>query len=178
MGEIKLYIATSIDGYIARKDNSIDWLESLDNPNQIDHGYGAFYETIDTVVMGRKTYEEVLGFGVDWPYPNCQTFVITTNKDFKTTTPHTAVLNSLDETTIGSLKQQSSKDIWLVGGGQIISAFLNLNAIDDMLITLIPIVLGEGLPLFPNSPNEKQFTLDSVEGFETGAVNLVYKRKT
>jgi len=78
MSSIKLYIATTIDGFIAREDGSLDWLEELPNPNQINYGYTDFYATVDKVAIGRKIYEEVLGFGVNWPYEDCKTYVITT----------------------------------------------------------------------------------------------------
>lgn len=85
MKKTKLFIATSIDGYIARKDGTLDWLDAIPNPDQLDYGYYAFYETVDTILMGRKTYEEVLGFGVDWPYPDCKTYVVSSNPvDLKT----------------------------------------------------------------------------------------------
>ena len=68
MPKIKLYIAATIDGFIAREDGSLDWLNNHPNPDQLDYGYADFMSRIDTVIMGRKTYEEVLGFGVEWPY--------------------------------------------------------------------------------------------------------------
>ncbi|WP_269848941.1 dihydrofolate reductase family protein [Methanosarcina horonobensis] len=77
---IKLYIACSLDGYIARKDGSIDWLIEYENNSETDYGYSEFYASIGTVLMGRKTYEQVLGFG-DWPYGEKKTYVFTRQKE-------------------------------------------------------------------------------------------------
>ena len=154
MSKIKLYIATSIDGYIARKNNSLDWLYAMENPNNIDHDYGDFLSEIDTVVMGRNTYEEILSFGVDWPYAECDTSIFTSNTKLKIQTPKTTLLHSLDHNVIEQLKANSKKDIWIVGGGSLISGFIDLEAIDEMTITIIPILLGEGIQLFPNHPKE------------------------
>ena len=77
--KLKLYIAASLDGYIARPDGSLDWLEGLPNPKKIDYGYQKFYQSIDMVILGRVTYEEILGFGVDWPYGGCKAWVVSQN---------------------------------------------------------------------------------------------------
>lgn len=176
MSKIKLYIATSIDGFIARKNNSLDWLDTMENPNNIDHDYGEFLSGIDTVVMGRNTYEEIMSFGVDWPYAECDTYIFTSSTELKIQTPRTTVLHNLNANAIDQLKEKCKKDIWIVGGGSLISGFINLEAIDEMTITIIPILLGEGIQLFPNQPKETKFELLSAQPFETGAVNLIYKQ--
>ncbi len=177
MTKTKLYIATTLDGFIAREDGSLDWLDELPNPNQIDYGYGEFYATIDTVVMGRKTYEEVLGFGVDWPYADCKTYIITSKSDYQTKTENSEVISQLTSETIESIKAESKKDIWVVGGGKVITALLNHGQIDEMMLCLIPTILGKGIRLFPDSPAETKFDLINAETFETGAVILTYRKK-
>jgi len=178
MSAIKLYIATTIDGFIAREDGSLDWLFEVSNPNNIDHDYGEFYKKIGVVVMGRKTYEEVLGFDVEWPYGNCKTYVVTSDKSYTTKTENTFVLNKIDTTSIQHLKSESQKDIWLVGGGKIITAFLNIDAIDEMIISIVPILIGKGIRLFPDHPKETKFHLINSEKFETGIVNLHFNKPT
>ena len=177
MNSIKLYIASTIDGFIAREDGSLDWLEELPNPNQIDYGYSDFYATIDKVVIGRKTYEEVLGFGVDWPYEDCTTYMVTSKEDYQPKTNNTEVINKVDQDTINRIKSAGEKDVWVIGGGLIITEFLNLGAIDKMILCVIPTILGSGIPLFPNHPKETKFNLVKAEPFETGAVILTYKKK-
>ncbi len=174
---VVLYTAVTIDGYIARKNNSLDWLYGLENPNQIDHGYFEFLSGVDTIVMGRKTYEEILGFNIPWPYEAQKTYVVSTQETYKVSTPNTKLLGKLDTETVENLRGESKKNIWIVGGGELVTSLLNLGAVDTMILTLIPILLGEGIPLFPNSPKETQFTLVESTPFETGAVNLTYQRK-
>jgi len=177
MTKTKLYIATTLDGFIAREDGSLDWLDELSNPNQTDYGYGEFYATIDTVVMGRKTYEDVLGFGVDWPYADSKTYVVTSKPDYQTKTENTSVIHQISTETIASLKAESEKNIWVVGGGKVITAMLNQGQIDEMMLCLIPTILGKGIQLFPDNPVETKFDLINTESFETGAVILTYSKK-
>jgi dihydrofolate reductase len=177
MATIHLFIASSLDGYIARPDGSLDWLEGHPNPDQLDYGYMDFLAGIDTVVMGRKTYETILGFGVEWPYGECDTYVVSRQAGLNIDSPRTEHLQVLDSEAISRLRQKSQKGIWLVGGGALITAFLNLEAIDEMLISLIPVIIGEGVPLFPGNPLETKFELVRAEPFSTGVVNLQYRRK-
>ena len=169
-----LYIATSLDGFIARKDGSLDWLYALPNPNQIDHGYGQFLSTIGTTVMGKNTYSEILGFKVDWPYIGMNSYVVTTDKDFKSTTPDTFIVDTNLTAFVNDLKKKNEKDIWLIGGGQLIASFLENELLDRMILTLIPTTIGEGIPLFPEIAKEKSWILTNVERYETGVVNLTY----
>jgi dihydrofolate reductase len=177
MSKIQLYIASSIDGYIAKEDDSIDWLTELPNPNGIDHGYHDFISNVDTVIMGRKTYDEILGFGVEWPYANCKSYVVSKNEDYQIKTENTSLISSIHESTIKGLKKDSTKNIWIIGGGELITHFMNINAIDEMMICIIPIVIGKGKQLFPNQPKETNFILQKSEVFETGAVMLTYLHK-
>lgn len=177
MNKIRLYIATTLDGYIARENGDLDWLMSFPNPNKIDYGYAAFYNEISTVIMGRSTYEEILGFDIEWPYGNCETYVISSDSELAISTENTKVLSDLSIENVKAIKKAANKDLWLVGGGKVISEFLNLGLVDEMLLTLIPVVLGKGISLFPNQPKETHFTLQSAQTFETGAVNLTYIKK-
>lgn len=177
MTKIKLYIAASLDGFIAREDGSLDWLEKLPNPNNVDYGYADFYATIDTVLMGRTTYEEILSFGVDWPYQNCNNYILTSNKNYQTKTENTALINTLDKESIEQIKQDSKKDIWIIGGGRVITEFLNLEVVDEMILCIIPTIIGSGIKLFPNNPKETEFDLVKSESFSTGAVLLTYSKK-
>jgi dihydrofolate reductase len=174
---IKLFIATTIDGFIARKNHSLDWLFELPNPGGIDHGYNAFIADIDLIIMGRKTYEEVLGFGVGWPYENCTTLVVTSDPDYAVKTPDTRLLSEISADIIRKLRSESVKNIWLVGGGMLITRFLDEGAIDEMTLNIIPILLGQGIRLFPGEPAETKFEFIQAETFETGVVNLTYRRR-
>ena len=175
--KLKLYIAASLDGYIARTDGSLDWLERLPNPNKIDYGYQEFYQSVDTVIMGRITYEEILGFGVDWPYEGCKTWVISHNPKLKIPTKDTTRITGNFKQHIDDLKKQPGKDIWLVGGGRLVTTFLDADLVDEMILFITPVILGEGIALFPGQPKEKSFELSGVQSYETGMVGLTYRKK-
>lgn len=178
MSQLKLYIASSIDNYIAMPNGNIDWLTSLPAPKNGDYGYGELLNSIESTIMGRHTYEEILGFGVEWPYPNFQTYVVTSNQELSITTPKTQIIDSNELVAlIQQLKQNNKKDIWLIGGGQLIVFCLEHQLIDQMILTKVPIILGKGIPLFPPQPTKSNWELTKTEAFDTGLVNLTYQLK-
>ena len=177
MGKIQLYIAVTIDGFIARENGSLDWLDALPNPTGLDHGYATFFAGVDTVVMGRKTYEEILGFGVEWPYSTCKAYVVTQDKNYQIQTKNTILLNELNTSQIELLKAETRQNIWVVGGGSLITHLLNLVVIDEMILCLIPTILSKGIKLFPDAPKETSFSLLKAESFPTGVVNLTYQKR-
>jgi dihydrofolate reductase len=176
MSKIILFIACSLDGYIARPDGDLDWLNNLPNPENTDHGYNDFLATISSIIMGRKTYSEVLGFGIGWPYKGINTYIASNDEDLKVPTPDTErIIGDIDLFT-EMIKMKQKKNIWLAGGGQLVTYFLNHNLIDRMIISIIPLILGEGIPLFPNKPEESSWVLAGTETFSTGVVSLTYNR--
>jgi len=174
MAKTVLYIATSLDGYIARPDGSLDWLTSIPNPEQKDYGYANLLESIETIIMGRKTYQEIIGFGIDWPYSDYQTFIVTSDHQLEVQTPNTHLLTKNISETIPELKNNSSKDIWLVGGGQLIQTFLNEGLLDKMILSVIPKIIGAGIPLFSSPIKESCWHLIETKSFTSGVVNLTY----
>lgn len=177
MNKVQLFIAASLDGKIARPDGDVSWLEEYPNPDGQDYGYGNFYAGVGTVIMGRKTYDEILGFDVPWPYANVRTYVITSNKKLTQSTPKTTLLHGVDAAAIGKITAASEGNVWVVGGGKIISAFLSANLVDELTLTVIPRILGQGVPLFPEDTPETHLDLKSAEPFPSGFVNLIYARK-
>ena len=175
MAKIRLYIAATLDGYIARENGSLDWLFEIPNPGNIDHGYKSLMENTDVVVMGRKTYEEVLGFGIEWPYSEQKTFVFTTRKDFSPKTAGTFLMDEVSESSVKMLRAESMKGIWLVGGGELVSHFLRCKAVDELIISVIPVILGKGIRLFIEGVPETRLRFIHSESFETGIVNLSYR---
>ena len=174
--KIILYIAQSIDGYIAKPDGSLDWLEQHPNPDKLDYGYYSFYNSISTTIMGNSTYQEVLGFGVDWPYPDCKNYVVSKSPQLKIKTPNTYLLNDLSHATIKKIKAESKKDVWLIGGGKLIKSFLDLTAIDEMVITTIPVLLGDGIPLFERGFKPQNFNPKHTQSFSNGVTNNHYEK--
>jgi len=171
-----LYIATSLDGFIARPDGNIDWLTSIPSPKTGDYGYAELLKNIGTTIMGRKTYNEIIGFGVDWPYIGLDSYVVTSDKEFKIQSPKTYLLTGSIKDFVAKIKSKTNKDIWLIGGGQLITTFINEALLDKMILTIIPKIIGEEIPLFADKPKESNWNLLEVKSFDTGVVNLTYEK--
>ena len=158
MTKVLAYIASSLDGYIARENGGIDWL-----PETAESGYGAFYNSIDTVIMGKTTYDQVLTFG-EYPYKDKKSFVFTKsstqNKD-----KNTEFVSDVEKFVKDGFPR-TGENIWLVGGAQIIASFLNQGAVDEIIISVIPILLGKGMPLFKNIENETKLELVKTVKYE------------
>ena len=176
MSQVILYIATSLDGFIAKPDGNIDWLTSVPNPDTGDYGYAALLDRIGTLIMGRKTYEEVLGFDMEWPYKGYDVYVVTTDKNLEIKSPSTYPLTDNLREFVTRLKRNNPKDIWLVGGGQLVTAFINQGLLDKMIISIVPKIIGGGIPLFPVGTLETEWKLVNTQAFSTGLVNLTYNR--
>jgi dihydrofolate reductase len=176
MSKVVLYIATSLDGFIARPDGNLDWLDSVPNPETGDYGYTELIDSIDTIIMGRRTYDKVIGFGVDWPYNGLPTYIVTTEPGLKIQSPDTFILTGNIKDAVSGVKKKAKKDIWLAGGGQLVTSFINNDLLDKMIITIIPKLIGEGIPLFAGKPAETDWKLIKTEPFDTGLVNLTYEK--
>jgi dihydrofolate reductase len=163
-----LYIATSLDGFIARKDGSVDWLDKFMSPKE-DYGYKEFLDSITTVLMGNSTYKQILSFG-EFPYKTkkCYVFSRKANSDDNVTFVKCDVKEFLD-------KLKSDKNVWLVGGANLINQFLQDNLIDEFIITIIPTFLGSGIPLFIENNIESQLKLLKMKSYDSGVVQLHYK---
>ncbi|MGB5821072.1 MAG: dihydrofolate reductase family protein [Saonia sp.] len=174
MRKIKLYIAISLNGKIAKSDGSVKWLESIPNPEKTDHGYSEFYKTIDTTIQGNHAYRQILSWGIDFPYPDKKNYVLTRKQGVE----HTKYVEFISENHIEfikDLKSQKGKDIWIVGGGKLNTLFLNENLIDEIQVFVMPIVLSEGIELFETFPKETKLKLIESKSYSTGAVELKYK---
>ncbi|MFN0202619.1 MAG: dihydrofolate reductase family protein [Bacteroidia bacterium] len=169
MRKVILYIATSLDGKIARLDGNLDWLEQFPNPDKNDYGYQALLNEVDTVLMGYKTYKYVLDMGIENPYPDKQNYVFTRNASHQDTSYLQYIREDIPA-FVQKLKQQAGKAIWLVGGGEINTILLNAKLIDEIRIAQVPIILGEGIPLWAKVPNETVFEVQQVEQFPSGIV--------
>ncbi len=171
-----LYIATSLDGFIARPDGNLDWLTSTPPPESGDYGYLELLENTEIIIMGRKTYDEIIGFGIDWPYSGYKTYVVTKNTSLTIKSPDTYILTENLKGFLNELKSKAKKDIWLVGGGQLITTFINEDLLDKMIITIIPKIIGEGLQLFAGNSKETNWRLIETKSYNTSVVNLTYEK--
>lgn len=144
--KVILYIAVSLDGYIADENGGVDWLEEAGGEG--DNGYKSFFETIDTVVMGKATYNQILGFDVPFPYAEKKCYVFSGTQMGKD--EHAEFVNEDVNNFVCRLKQEKGQNIWLVGGAGILDAFMKAGAVDEFILTYIPVILGKGIPLFKN----------------------------
>ncbi len=166
MRKIKLFIASSLDGYIASEDGGIDWL-----PKNTDSGYDEFYKTIDTVLMGKKTYQQVLTFGA-YPYEGKNSYIFTRNSD-QNKDENVEFVSEIEE-FVKELVSSSGKDVWLVGGAEIFSYFFNRGFVDEIIVSVIPIVLGKGIPLFKNIQKNTKLELIKTKEYDE-LIELHYK---
>jgi dihydrofolate reductase len=169
-----VFIATSIDGYIAKKDGDLDWLTTFSPPTAADEdkdcGYSKFISSVDVLVMGRNSYEAVAKFN-PWPYQGKRVIVISSSL---TSVCEQAELYSGEITPlIEKLHAEGIKHIY-IDGGVTISKFLNAGLVDRMIISLIPVVLGSGIPLFSQINNDKWCSLISSQAYSNGLVQLEY----
>ena len=159
-GSVVVYIGISLDGFIATKEDSLDWL--LNTPGSGDNGFGEFYETVDTVIMGRRTYDWIMEQEKGrFPYPGKECYVYTTRaqKD----TEHVTFTAQKPKDLISGLKA-AGKRVWIVGGSQIIGLCRREDLIDQYILNIAPVILGDGIPLFCNG-KEKTLVLDAVRTF-------------
>ena len=173
--KVSVFIATSLDGYIARPDGDIDWLhevEPLDGDN--DAGYGAFFDSIDVLVMGRGSFDKVLEFD-EWPYQSKPVVVISKSL---TEVPEklrdrVRIDASPPQELVEKLSQEGYKRMYL-DGGKVIQSFLRDGLVDDLTLTIIPVLIGEGRPLFGPLQKDIKLRLIGTRSWDNGFVQSKY----
>jgi dihydrofolate reductase len=170
MRKVKLFIASSLDCYIAREDGGIDWLFTDD-----DYGYTKFYDSIDTIIVGRKSYDQSLTSD-DYPYKGKSVYVFTRKKIRKNNNEQDVeYIDTNIQDFVTSLTQSIGKDIWLIGGGEIVSVLLNAGLVDEIILSIHPIILGTGIPLLRDIQKEVNLKLENSLSFDSGLTQLYYK---
>lgn len=174
MRKVVLYIATSLDNYIAKPDGGTDWLHTPEFaiPNE-DYGYGKLIESIDTTLMGNNTYRQVESFEGPFPYADKTNFVFTRSQS-NIDNDHVSFISGDVADFVRKLKESEGKNIWLIGGGQINSILLDNDLIDSLILTLIPTTLGDGIPLFSGKSNQMKFELVESKSYDSGLIQLTY----
>jgi dihydrofolate reductase len=166
-----VYVAVSADGFIARPDGSVDW---LDRPNlKGDHGMGAFYRSIDTCVLGRKTYDMSVKFGMADGYAGKKNYVFSRTLS-KAASPKVSVVSEDVHIFAEHLRPEKGKDIWLVGGAELVAAFLDCGQVDEFILHVIPTLIGEGIPLVASRHRDVPLKLLTTKKFPDGVVRLHY----
>jgi dihydrofolate reductase len=168
-----VHIASSADGYIARPDGDLAWLTSRPAPKGF-YGMNAFMKTIDTMVLGRKTYEASLLLGAKFDAKN-PTIVFSRHAPPADVPSGVEFVSGAIGPFVSRLREQPGKNIWLMGGGDIIASFLDAQAIDEFVISVIPAFIGDGIPLIARRHRHLPLELHSVERFEDGVVQLHYR---
>lgn len=168
--KISIYIAASIDGYIARKDGGLDWLEYGHAGNE-DYGFNEFISGIDAIILGKNTYEVISGFG-EWPYKGKRIIVL--SRTLKEVRSEAELFCGQLTDLIIRLNVEGCKHIW-VDGGITISKFLEAGLVDNITLTLIATVLGSGIPLFSALSREHKCRLISSQSYPSGLVQLKYE---
>jgi dihydrofolate reductase len=170
MRKMILALGISIDGYIARLDGTFDFLFM---PK--DFSMAEFFASIDTGIMGRKTYEVAKAQGEGGFGPKIKTYVLS-----RTLPPGEregmTFVNVSPQTLAEEIRQHKGKDIWLMGGGEIARDFLKADLVDELHLGVVPVLLGEGLPLFPSGFPQRNFELMESKTFSRGLISLKYKR--
>ena len=170
--KIIVHIATSADGYIARPDGDIEWLTSRPAPKGF-YGIDAFMRTIDTEIFGRKTYEAALRLGGRFD-TRSRHVVFSRNAPLADAPAGVEFVSEPIEPFVRRLRESPGKDIWLMGGGELIASFLDAQAIDEFVISVVPVFIGDGIPLIARRHRHTLLDLRSVDRFDDGLVQLHY----
>lgn len=170
MRETVVYIAASLDGFIAKKDDDISFLDVVDSPGE-DYGYSEFNQEVDTVIMGRRTYEKVLSIS-HFPHPDKKTYILT--KQALHSEGNIEFYNGDITELIEKIKANDGKNIYIDGGAEVIGLMMKENLIDRYIISIIPILLGEGIRLFKEPGIIQRLQLKTVKHFKSGLVQLHY----
>lgn len=174
MKKIILYIAASLDQRIAESDGSLEWLTKFANLEKTDYGYKTLLGSVDTVIMGGRTYREFLNMDIIWPYSRQLAYVVSHHSWGEKENVKFITGNIIE--TISELRNQEGKDILLVGGGKLISMLLAADLVDEMIVTTIPVILGNGIPLFQDNPKESKWNLQQCTDYKNGILQVIYKR--
>ena len=171
--KVIFYIAASLDGYIATSDEDLGFLSTVEREGE-DYGYGEFIKTVDAVILGRRTYDKVLSMGFDFPHEDKESYIVTrtSRPDLGNVRFYTGDLTKL----VSKLKCDPGKNIFVDGGSEIVHLLMKENLIDEYIISIIPVLLGDGIRLFKDGRPQEDLKLISSKSFESGLVQLHYAK--
>ncbi|WP_323171775.1 dihydrofolate reductase family protein [Natrialba sp. PRR66] len=176
MSELLLYIAASVDGFIATPDGGVDWLDEFqqesDVANSDDDGFDEFFASVDCLVMGSRTYEQVLEFGA-WPYEDRPTYVLT-SRELPLASDAVSLVDEEPAELVADLRANHDR-IWLVGGGALVRSMLRANCVDELRLHLVPVRLGGGISLFGTDEPRRDLELLETTTRGGGLVELRYR---
>ncbi len=173
---VTVHVVSSLDGFIASKDNSVSWLESSGDTYErgvSEESAAELVQAIDCFVLGSRTYEHALQLG--WPYGDTPA-VVTTNRVLPSTRKSVEFYSGDLKRLVDEILAPRYRNIWVVGGAMLCQSFLRLGLVDEIRLSIAPVLLGDGLRLFAHSATEMRWQLTDVVAYKTGFVELVYGR--
>ncbi len=174
MRKVILYIACSLDGFIAKPGEDLSFLDIVAKAGE-DYGYSEFTNTVDTVIMGRRTYEWVMAQVQEFPHADKESFIIT--REMRESIGNVHFYSDDLESLVNRLKQKEGKNIFVDGGAEVVRMMMERHLLDEIILSIIPVILSDGIRLFSSEIPEQQLELQSAKSFETGLVQLHYHLK-
>lgn len=175
MVKTSVYVATSLDGFIARPDGELDWLESIEQVEGEDFGFAEFIESIDVLVMGRTTYEAVRGFDVPWPYDKPVVVLASSPVEIPDELADSVRWSNADPATLLEELRRLAMSHVYVDGGKTIQSFLRAGLIDQLIITRVPILIGQGIPLFGALDSDIDLEHIATSSYTNGLTQSTYE---
>lgn len=172
MPHVIYYVASTVDGFIATADGGLEWLAPFEASDE-DYGYRAFYESVDAVLLGSRTYEQMLAFG-EWPYRDKPTYVFS-SRQLSAENPSVIVTSSAPAVVLGELDDLGVQRAWLVGGGSLAGAFATSGLIDEYIVSVAPVLLGRGVPLLGGADHQAMLELLDATRYPDGMVQHRYR---
>lgn len=176
MAIISYYLATSLDGYLAREDGTVDWLNPYQSKLNTPYDYEIYYQDVTIVIMGRNTWEVAKSFEEN-PYSDRRTIIYSSKLKQEELPKYAELIQKLDIHFLNQLKKESKGKIWIVGGAQLASKLLEINMVDEIVQTIVPVTLGEGIRWILPNQSSLTWNLNDVFKCDKGVVQLIYNRK-
>lgn len=178
--KVTIHMVSSLDGIIAKKDNSVSWFETSSNYEKgvVDENPEEFLKTIDSYVMGSKTYELALELSKDygWPYGD-KPIIVLTNRNLQTDKQNIEFCSGDLNKLVNERLKPKYENVWVVGGSMLTRDFIRLKLADEIRVSILPIILGDGLPFFDHIGQEQTLHLKEMKAYKNGMVELCYKIK-
>jgi dihydrofolate reductase len=171
--EVIYYVAASLDARIATPDGGVDWLAPFESADE-DYGYAEFYASIDAVLLGSRTYQQSLAFS-EWPYPGRPSWVLSQRR-LRPARRDVSVTARSPREVVAELQARGHRRAWLVGGGKLAASFRFEGLITEYVVSLVPVILGAGIPLFASPGPKENLTLVESKSYPNGLFQLRYRR--
>jgi dihydrofolate reductase len=172
MAHKQLYIAQSLDGFIADREGGVEWLDRFQVEGE-DYGYEQFFSRVGAIVLGATTYKQALGWG-RWPYGATPTWVFTHQELSVPTSAEVHFVHGTVGEIVAEIEQTTSDNIWLVGGATLVNRFIDAGELDELILFIVPVLLGDGVQLFQGAGGMRATLVDTTR-YRTGLVELRYR---